>query len=264
LVIDVDEAGFTALVERSKQVPVVIDLWADWCDPCKQLSPVLESVVRSYGGRLILAKVDVDANPQIAAAFQVQSIPMVVALVAGQPVPLFQGTQAEPQVRAVFEELLKVAGQAGVNGVVSGPDQVEVPLPPLHQEGYAALEAGDLAAAKRAFTKALAESPADGVAKAALAQIELEERLGNADLAALVAAAGQPGAPLDAIMAAADAEVAAGQSEAGFDRLVKRLRTATPEDKEALRLRLISLFEVAGPDDPAVGPARRAMAAALF
>jgi len=101
LVFDVTDATFPQVLELSRTVPVVVDLWAEWCGPCKQLSPVLEKVVTELAGRVVLAKVDVDANPQLAQGFRAQSIPMVVALVAGQPVPLFTGAVPEEQVREV-------------------------------------------------------------------------------------------------------------------------------------------------------------------
>lgn len=117
LVFDVTDATFAQVLELSRTVPVVVDLWAEWCGPCKQLSPILEKVVTELGGRLVLAKVDVDANPQLAQGFRAQSIPMVVALVAGQPVPLFTGAVPEQQVREVFGQLLQLAAQQGVTGV---------------------------------------------------------------------------------------------------------------------------------------------------
>ena len=121
VIIDVTEATFEAeAIQRSMTVPVVIDLWAAWCGPCKQLSPALESVVASFGGRMVLAKIDVDANPRISAAFQVQSIPSVFAVIKGQVVPLFQGALPEAQVRQVLTQLLEVAAQEGVAGYVAG------------------------------------------------------------------------------------------------------------------------------------------------
>lgn len=116
---DATDQSFGQFLELSRTVPVVIDLWATWCGPCEQLSPVIERVVTEYAGRLVLAKVDVDQNPQIAQAFQAQSIPLVVALVQGQPVPLFTGPVPEEQVRQVFEQLLQLAAQNGVTGTVT-------------------------------------------------------------------------------------------------------------------------------------------------
>ena len=180
LVMDVTDETFPQVLELSRTVPVVIDLWAEWCGPCKQLSPILERVVPELGGRLVLAKVDVDANPQLSQAFRAQSIPMVVALVAGQPVPLFTGAVPEQQVREVFAQLLQLAAQNGVTGSidVSGEEDatadaepVEPALPPLHAEAFDAIEAGDYPRAIAAYEKALAENPRDAEARAGLGQV---------------------------------------------------------------------------------------------
>src|SRR5690242_11450279 len=115
LVIDVTEETFnTDVVERSRTTPVIMDLWAEWCGPCKQLSPVLEKLAAEAGGQWILAKVDVDANPQLAQALQVQSIPMVVAVIGGQLVDGFLGALPEPQVRQWIGQILQVADQLGM------------------------------------------------------------------------------------------------------------------------------------------------------
>lgn len=106
----------TEVIDRSMSVPVVVDLWAAWCEPCKQLSPILEKLVVEYGGKWILAKVDVDVEQQITEAFQVQSVPTVYALIKGQPIPLFQGAYPEGQIRPLLDELLRVAASEGVDG----------------------------------------------------------------------------------------------------------------------------------------------------
>src|SRR5690242_4490067 len=126
-VVDVTEASFQAeVLDRSFQVPVLIDLWADWCQPCKQLSPVLERLAAEAGGTWILAKIDVDANPRISQALQVQSIPTVFAAIGGQLVPGFQGALPEPQVREFVGALVKAASQAGLSGAVADATDEEI------------------------------------------------------------------------------------------------------------------------------------------
>lgn len=268
-VVDVTDATFgEQVVQQSMTVPVVVDLWATWCGPCKQLSPVLEKLAAEYGGRLLLAKVDVDANPQVAQAFGVQSIPTVVAVVKGQPVPLFQGAVPEPQVRKVFDELLRVAAENGVTGRLEGaetPEQPEEPeLPPLHVEAYDAIERGDLDAAADAYQRALAESPADDMAKAGLAQVELLRRTQGVDpTQAREAAAANP-TDVDAGLRCADLDVLGGHVEDAFARLVDLVRATSGDERERVRQRLLELFDVVGADDPRVLAARRALASALF
>ena len=264
LVFDVDESTFTSLVAISERVPVVIDLWAEWCEPCKQLSPVLERVVTSYGGRLVLAKVDVDANPRLQQAFGVQSIPTVVALIKGQPVPLFQSALPEPQVQAYFDELLKLAGENGVTGYAAVGGAEPEPAGPAHPEAEEALATGDFDTAESLFKAALANSPADEEAKFGLARAGLGRRLIDKEPADLIAAADADPKDVEAAKAAADAEIVSGNAGSAFNRLISLIRTTAGDEKESLRLRVLDLFEVLGADDPAVTKARTALMRALF
>ncbi len=272
VVVDVDEAGFQkTVIEQSMTVPVVVDLWATWCGPCKQLSPVLERLAAEYGGRFLLAKVDVDANPRLGQVFQAQSIPTVVAVVKGQPVPLFQGAIPEQQVRAYLDELLKVAQANGVSGVLDGAappaedeGEAEPALPPLHQEAFEAIERDDLPAAAAAYQKALAQSPADDMAKAGLAQVQLLLRTKGVDPAAVRAAAAQAPADPAAQSLAADVDVLEGRIEQAFARLVETVRLTSGDERSTVRAHLLDLFTVVGPDDERVVKARKALTAALF
>ncbi len=272
LVMDVTDATFQAVLELSRSVPVVVDLWAEWCGPCKQLSPVLEKVVAELGGRVVLAKVDVDANPQLAQAFRAQSIPMVVALVQGQPVPLFNGAVPEEQVREVFAQLLQVAAQNGVTGsaTVDGATQdaaaeeTEAPLPPLHAEAFAAIEAGDFGRAADAYERALAENPKDEDARAGLAQVKLLDRVKDADLDAARSAAASAPTDVDAQFAVADLDIAGGHVDDAFGRLLELFQALPADDRAPVRERLLELFSLVGDADPRVGRARRRLTSLLF
>ena len=268
LVIDVTDAMFPEVLELSKTVPVVVDLWAEWCGPCKQLSPVLERVVTEHAGRLVLAKVDVDANPQLAQAFRAQSIPMVVALVGGQAVPLFTGAVPEQQVREVFAQLLQLAAQNGVTGSVGSGDadaaDEEPAMPPLHAEAFAAIESGDYAAAISAYERALAENPRDADARAGLAQVRLLSRVQDADLQAARAAAAAAPTDVDAQLLVADLDLAGGHVEDAFDRLLDLFAALPDDDRAPVRERLLELFGIVGDDDPRVIRSRSRLASLLF
>jgi putative thioredoxin len=253
-VIDVSEATFQSeVLERSLHTPVVIDFWAEWCEPCKQLSPVLEKLAIEANGAWVLAKVDVDANPRLAQALQVQSIPMVYAVIQGRPVDVFTGVRPEPQLRQWLDAVLQAGGI-----------EVEVPADPRLDSADDALMNGDLDEAERAYRKILAESPADAAAEAGLAQVGLLRRVAGADPGAVLAAASTRPDDVAAQTLAADVEVLSGQAELAYRRLVDLVRRTSGTERESVRQHLVSLFTVAGPDDPAVIGARRALANALF
>ncbi|MFN8077128.1 MAG: tetratricopeptide repeat protein [Kineosporiaceae bacterium] len=275
-VLDVTDASFVSdVVPLSVQVPVVLDFWAEWCQPCKQLSPVLERLAAEYDGRFLLAKVDLDANPQLQAAFQVQSIPAVYAVIKQQPIPLFQGALPEAHVRQYLDELLRVAEANGVTGRLAPPEgdgpvadaaeePEEPPLPPLHQAAYDAIERDDLDAAVAAYEQALRESPADEMARLGLAQVRLLLRTRDVDPAQARQAAASAPADIAAAMVVADLDLLGGHVEDAFARLIDTVRLTGGADRETVRKHLVELFDVVGAEDPRVPKARLALANALF
>lgn len=271
-VVDVTEADFQAVVERSLQVPVVVDLWADWCGPCKQLSPVLEKLAEVAGGAWILAKIDVDANPRIAQLFGVQSLPTVVALAGGQPVDAFSGALPEPEIRKWLDALLDAlrdrlpgirAAEANRAEAAGDNAPAEEPKDPRFTAAEEALERGDYTAAEAAYQQILDAEPANEQARAALTQTRFAARAAAADPASIARADAQP-TDLDAQLAAADAEMAAGDVERAFARLIGVVRTTSGEDRDRIRTALVELFDLFPPDDTRVAAARRDLAAALF
>lgn len=273
VVVDVTDASFPQVLELSRTVPVVVDLWATWSEPSAQLSPIIEKVTREQNGRVVLAKVDVDANPQIVQAFRAESIPLVVALVAGQPVPMFTGATPEEHVRDVFSRLLELAAQNGVTGSVptdgadagDAPEEAaEAPLPPLHAEAYEAIEAGDYARAVAAYEKALAENPRDEDAKAGLGQVRLLDRVQGLDLQQAREAAAAAPRDVQAQFAVADLDISGGHVADAFDRLLDLFAAVPVEERAAVRERLVELFDLVGSADPRVAAARTRLASLLF
>jgi putative thioredoxin len=268
LVFDTTDATFDQdVIERSLTVPVVIDFWAEWCGPCKQLSPVLEKLAAEYGGRFVLAKLDVDANPVLAQEFGVQSIPMVVAVVGGRLVPLFPGAVPEAQVRQYLDELLRLAAENGVSGVASGEAPVAPPEPPMDPAlaaAYSALEENDLEGAAQAFRNVLNANPGDTEAKLALAQVELMLSTQGLDPARVEADAEARPDDVAAQIAKAELDLATGRVEQAIDRLVKFVARSAGPERDQARLKLISFFDLLGPDDPRTGAGRLALNRVLF
>lgn len=274
LVIDVTDQTFEQAAQLSSIVPVVVDLWADWCQPCKTLGPILEKVTRELAGRVMLAKVDVEANPGLAQAFQAQSIPMVVALVGGRPVPLFQGAIPEEQVREFFARLLQLSEQQGVTGRVNAPDSgdeaesaepSEPEIPEAHRAAVEAAERGDYAEAEQEWDRVLLQSPADTVAKESRVQVRLLGRLAGFTADDIRHAAAEHPEDLDAQMRVADLDVSGGHIEDAFLRLLDLYPTVDAEhERPRVHARLLELFEVVGVADPRVTAARGRLANLLY
>jgi putative thioredoxin len=287
-VLEVTEQTFnTDVVERSRTTPVIIDLWADWCEPCKQLSPVLEKLAAEADGTWILAKVDVDANPQLAAALQVQSIPMVVAVIGGQLVDGFLGAMPEAQVRQWLGQVLAIAEKIGLAPPGSADAEVDdaeaddadesadprrAPqdyadadqLPPAFEQARAAMERGDLDAAAQAFEEELAASPGDQMAKAGLAQVNLIRRVSSYDQARSRRDAAERPDDVQAQIRVADIDLASGRIEEAFDRLLGVVRRTSGQDREQARAHLVGLFDILPPRDPRVTKARSTLSSLLF
>ena len=322
-VFEVTDATFnTDVVARSQAAPVIVDLWAEWCEPCKQLGPVLERLANEAAGDWLLAKVDVDASPQLSAALQVQSIPMVVAVIGGQIVDGFLGALPEAQVRQWISQILQVAdqlgmparvrgevatgGAAGEQGADASPAAGAGPGPaggpggaggpgrpggpgdgpggpgdgpggpggpaspaemlgdPRFETAQVAMDSGDLDAAAAALEQVLADSPEHPVARAWLAQVDLIRRVNSYDRAKVQRAAQENPGDVDAQIQAADLDLAGGQIQESFDRLLGVFQRATGEDKNKIRLHLLNLFEVLPPRDPRVAKARARLSSMLF
>ncbi|WP_370615073.1 co-chaperone YbbN [Mumia sp. Pv 4-285] len=269
-VVDVDERTFQDVLQSSLDHVIVIALWSSRSPQGASFNDSLASVANSYAGRLLLARVDVDTSPQIAQMLGAQGVPFVLGVVKGQPVPLFQGTVDESQIRQYFDELLRVAEANGVTGTAApvGGDEAPVEEGPVDDPRFAAADdafaEGDYATAIAEYEKLLASNPADAEAAERLAGAKLLHRTGDADLNAARQAAADNPDDIDAQLLVADLDLSGGHVEDAFGRLIDLVRRTAGDDKERVRARVVEMFTIVGSDDPRVSAARRALASALF
>ncbi|HWV82580.1 MAG TPA: thioredoxin [Hyphomicrobiaceae bacterium] len=283
---DTTTAGFMKdVIEASKAQPVIVDFWAPWCGPCKQLTPVLEKVVRGAGGKVRLVKINIDEHPAIAQQLRVQSIPTVYAFLDGRPVDGFAGAQPESQIKAFVDRLVGDAGAADLEHAIA--------------EGEKAFEEGDLQTAAEIFAAVLQEEADNIKALAGLARCYLQtgdleraeqtlalappEKRDAAPLASVRAALGlakrgQQGGNLDELKAKIEANpadhqaridlatalAASGEKEEAVSQLLESFRRDRKWNEEAARKQLVELFDAWGPKDPATLDGRRRLSSLLF
>lgn len=258
-------AEFEDLLRRSMKHPVVVEFYSPRAN-AQAMSDVLQKMADQAAGRYLLARVNVDEAREIAAALQVQAVPMVVGLVGGQLAPLWQGTTDEAQAKAVIEQLIQAAAAGGIIGKAEPvvAQRAEGEPDPRFAAADAKLDEGDYAGARDEFQKVLDAFPGDPEATAGKAQAGLLARLVGVDVQAALDAVASGEASVEQQLVAADVELTMGNPDAAFARLVAAVRDNAGADRDAARTRLLELFDAVGPTEPSVLKARRDLAAALF
>ncbi|MGI8677500.1 MAG: tetratricopeptide repeat protein [Jatrophihabitans sp.] len=276
-VVDVTEAAFQAeVLDRSFQVPVLLVLMSARAPSSDELATTLETIVTRHTGALVLGKVDVEASPRVAQALQAQAVPAVFAVIAGQVVPGFQGALPEAQVTEFVNAVLQAATEAGLPGAgagappADGVDESESPAPPAEEPddprftaAEEALDAGEYDLAVQRYQAILDQEPANSDAQLALGQVRLIQRLDSIDQASTQRADDAPD-DVDAQLAAADLSVAGNDVPGALDRLLRTVSVVSGDERDRVRQRLLEFFDLLGPDDPRVPPARRRLTRALF
>ncbi|WP_169950277.1 tetratricopeptide repeat protein [Microbispora sp. H11081] len=262
-VIEVTSATFnTDVVERSLSVPVIVEATVPRAEQVRQFSGVMEKLAAEAAGAWVLARVDVEADPQLAQALRMRAVPTVYLAFQGQLMPLFEGPLPESQLRQALSQVFE---QLGVELAEQGEGEAaEPPIDPDLLAADQAVEKGDLDAAAAAFERLLARSPSDEGAKIGLAGIGLLRRTQDLDPADVLRRAAEDQDDVDAQTRAADVEMVNGQVDEAFDRLIALVRRTRGAEREKARVHLLGLFDALPGDDPSLSRARRALANALF
>jgi putative thioredoxin len=265
-VMAITEANFQAeVIDRSFQVPVLLIVTSSRATSAAQLVTSLEALATQGDGTFVLGKIDADTDVRVAQALQVQAVPAVFAVIGGQLVPGFEGVLPDDQLREFVGAVLQAAAQAGLKGPgmpadASATDAPQMPEDPRFDAAEEALAEGQFDLARQRFQAILDEEPGNAAASLALRQVALLSRLESSG-----ALAGEPTADdVAGQLGAADASFAANDVDASLRRLLDLLPRTSGDDRDAVRERLIEYFELLGPDDARVAPARREMTRALF
>jgi putative thioredoxin len=258
--VEVTEANIEAeVLTRSNEVPVVVVLWSSRSAASIELGDSLAALVNADGGTWALATVNVDTTPRVAQMFGVQAIPTVVALAAGQPLASFEGGQPPDQLRRWIDSLLNATAGKLAGGVGDEVDEVDPEL----AQARTYLDDGDFDAALAAYDAILLAKPEHAEAKGAIHQIRFLQRATAAPSDAVALADAAPD-NVDAALAAADVQVLAQDVAGAFDRLIGLVKRTAGDERTAVRTRLVDLFELFDPADPAVIAGRRNLANALY
>ena len=265
LVAQGNETNLRNFIEVSNQLPVIVEFNAGWSEQSKALTPKLVKLTNALNGRILLLQIDLDSNINVAKAFKVGSAPTVLALLRGQPVPLFEGDQPEENVQVVFDRVLEIAAENGMTGVITvaepSGEQLPPPLPPRHQAAFDAIDNGDYAEAVRQYEEALKENPGDSLASSGLAQAKLLVRTAGIDFEKVL---GSAPASLEEVLLKADACMAVGHPGQAFSTILTRFAIVFGEEREQLRKHLLELFLICPPEQPELADARRQLAALLY
>jgi len=245
-------------VELSMTKPVVLLCWTIRAPQSLDTLAILDKLNSEDGGTWELGSIDVDAAPEVAGALQARNVPYAVALVGGQPIPLFEEAMTESDIKSVITKLLTIAAEQGIG------EAPEEKLEPEETEALAALEAGDLVKAEDAYKRFLARMPSNPYAKLGLAHTQLQMRIINLDPAQTISAANSEPLNVENALSAADMEVATGSVEPAFIRLLALVKATSGEDRSRAKDRLLELFSLVDPADPRVIKARSELANALF